>query len=63
MPKICAGNRGVSGKQSGYFLPVDISVLRSIEPATLMPEVDRVGNGFIATLGYQAQGYSVETIP
>ena len=34
-----------------------------VDPATLMPEVDQVGNGFIATLGYQAQGYSVQAIP
>ena len=34
-----------------------------VDPATLMPEVDRVGNGFISVLGYQAQGYAVETIP
>ena len=34
-----------------------------IDPATLMPEIDRVGNGFISVLGYQPQGYSLEVIP
>jgi hypothetical protein len=33
-----------------------------VDPATLMPGIDRVGNGFIAVLGYQAQGYSVVAI-
>ena len=34
-----------------------------IDPATLMPEIDQVGNGFISVAGYQAQGYTVVTIP
>ena len=34
-----------------------------VDPATFMPEVDRVGNGFVSVLGYQAQGYSVQSIP
>jgi hypothetical protein len=34
-----------------------------IDPATLMPEIDQVGNGFISVLGYQAQGYSLVTVP
>jgi intracellular sulfur oxidation DsrE/DsrF family protein len=33
-----------------------------IDPATILPEVDHVGNGFIAIAGYQAQGYSSITI-
>jgi hypothetical protein len=28
-----------------------------------LPEIDRVGNGFISVVGYQAQGYSVVTVP
>jgi len=27
-----------------------------IDPATLMPEIDQVGNGFISVPGYQAEG-------
>lgn len=33
-----------------------------VDPATILPEVDRVGNGFISVVGYQAQGYSLVTI-
>ena len=33
-----------------------------VDPETILPEVDRVGNGFISIVGYQAQGYSVVTI-
>lgn len=34
-----------------------------LDPATIMPEIHQVGNGFISVAGYQAQGYSVVTIP
>ena len=34
-----------------------------VDPATIMPEVDHVGNGFVSVAGYQAQGYSVVRIP
>ena len=34
-----------------------------VDPATLMPEIDQVGNGFISVAGYQDQGYSVIAIP
>jgi intracellular sulfur oxidation DsrE/DsrF family protein len=34
-----------------------------VDPATILPEVDHVGNGFISVAGYQAQGYSVVRIP
>ena len=30
-----------------------------VNPATILPEIDHVGNGFISVAGYQAQGYSV----
>jgi uncharacterized protein len=33
-----------------------------VDPATILPEVDPVGNGFISVVGYQAQGYSLVTI-
>ena len=33
-----------------------------VDPATILPEVDHVGNGFISIAGYQAQGYSTITI-
>jgi len=34
-----------------------------VDPATLMPEVERVGNGFISVLGYQRQGYALVAVP
>ncbi|HEY5657250.1 MAG TPA: DsrE family protein [Myxococcota bacterium] len=34
-----------------------------VDPATVMPEVDQVGNGFISVAGYQAQGYGVIRVP
>jgi intracellular sulfur oxidation DsrE/DsrF family protein len=34
-----------------------------LDPATVMPEIDKVGNGFISVIGYQAQDYAVVTIP
>ena len=33
-----------------------------VDPSTILPEVDHVGNGFISIVGYQAQGYSAVTI-
>jgi intracellular sulfur oxidation DsrE/DsrF family protein len=30
-----------------------------VEPDTIAPEIHRVGNGWIASLGYQQQGYAV----
>ena len=34
-----------------------------VNPATIMPEIDHVGNGFVSVAGYQTQGYSVIRIP
>lgn len=52
-------------KKAGLKLEVCMFAVKvfGIDPATLMPEIDRVGNGFISVLGYQAQGYGVVTIP
>ena len=52
-------------KKAGIKMDVCMYAVKvfGIDPATLMPEIDRVGNGFIAVLGYQAQGYSVQAIP
>ena len=30
---------------------------------TIIPEIDRVGNGFVSVIGYQKQGYAVVRIP
>jgi intracellular sulfur oxidation DsrE/DsrF family protein len=51
-------------KKDGVKLEVCLYALKvlGIDPATIIPEVDKVGNGFISVVGYQAQGYSVVTI-
>jgi intracellular sulfur oxidation DsrE/DsrF family protein len=51
-------------KKEGVTFEVCDYALRvmGVDPATILPEVDHVGNGFISIAGYQAQGYSVITI-
>lgn len=51
-------------KKEGVKLEVCQYALKvlDVDPATIMPEVDQVGNGFISVVGYQAQGYSLVTI-
>jgi uncharacterized protein len=51
-------------KKAGIKIEVCMYAVKffGVDPATLMPGIDRVGNGFIAVLGYQAQGYSVMAI-
>ena len=48
---------GVTFEVCDYALKV-----MGVDPETVLPEVDHVGNGFISIAGYQAQGYSVITI-
>lgn len=52
-------------KKDGIKLEVCMYAVKvvGVDPATLLPEIDQVGNGFISVLGYQAQGYSVVTVP
>lgn len=52
-------------KKDGVKMEVCMYAVKvmGVDPATLMPEIDQVGNGFISVLGYQAQGYSLVTIP
>lgn len=33
--------------------------LFGVEPASILPEIERVGNGWISEIGYQARGYSL----
>jgi intracellular sulfur oxidation DsrE/DsrF family protein len=33
--------------------------LLGVEPASILPEIERVGNGWISEIGYQARGYSL----
>ena len=48
---------GVRFEVCDYALKVN-----GVDPNTVLPEVDHVGNGFISIAGYQAKGYSVITI-
>jgi intracellular sulfur oxidation DsrE/DsrF family protein len=52
-------------KKDGVKMEVCMYAVKvmGVDPATLMPEIDQVGNGFISVLGYQAQGYSVVSVP
>ena len=52
-------------KKEGVKLEVCLYAAKvmGVDPATIMPEIDQVGNGFISVAGYQAQGYTVVTIP
>jgi intracellular sulfur oxidation DsrE/DsrF family protein len=33
-----------------------------VDPATILPEIKQVGNGWISLIGHQAQGYALVTI-
>lgn len=52
-------------KKDGVKLEVCLYAARVMEvnPDTIMPEIDKVGNGFISIAGYEAQGYSMINIP
>jgi intracellular sulfur oxidation DsrE/DsrF family protein len=52
-------------KKDGVRLEVCLYAAKvlGVDPAKILPEIDQVGNGFISVVGYQAQGYSVVTIP
>ena len=47
-------------KKDGVKLEVCDYALKvlDVDPASILPEVDHVGNGFISVVGFQAQGYS-----
>jgi len=52
-------------KKDGVKLEVCDYALKvmGVDPATILPEIDHVGNGFISVIGYQAQGYAVVRVP
>lgn len=52
-------------KKDGVKLEVCLYAAKvvGVDPATILPEIDHVGNGFISVIGYQAQGYSVVRVP
>lgn len=51
-------------KKDGATLEVCMYAVKvmGVNPDSILPEIDKVGNGFISVLGYQAQGYSVVTV-
>ena len=52
-------------KKDGVKLEVCLYAanVMGVDPSTFLPEIDQVGNGFISTIGYQAQGYSLVRVP
>ena len=52
-------------KKEGVILEVCVYALNvlAVDPATVMPEINQVANGFISVAGYQAQGYAVVRLP
>lgn len=51
-------------KQDGVKMEVCLYAAKvlGINPDSILPEIDHVGNGFISVVGYQAQGYSVVAV-
>ncbi len=47
-------------KQDGVKMEVCLYAAKvlGVDPNSILPEIDHVGNGFISIVGYQAQGYS-----
>ena len=52
-------------KKDGVNLEVCLYAVEvmGVDKATIMPEIDQVGNGFVSVIGYQMQGYAVVRIP
>jgi intracellular sulfur oxidation DsrE/DsrF family protein len=51
-------------KQDGAKMEVCLYAAKvfGVDPNSILPEIDHVGNGFISVVGYQAQGYSVVAV-
>lgn len=52
-------------KKDGVRFEVCLYAARvvGVDPSTILPEIDQVDNGFISTIGYQAQGYALVRVP
>ncbi|NIQ96327.1 MAG: DsrE family protein, partial [Desulfuromonadales bacterium] len=52
-------------KKDGVKLEVCLYAAQvlGVDAEKIIPEVDRVGNGFVSVVGYQRQGYAVVRIP
>jgi len=51
--------------QEGVKMEVCLYAVKvmGVDPASILPGIDHVDNGFISVVGYQSQGYSVVAIP
>ncbi|WP_158414066.1 DsrE family protein [Geoalkalibacter subterraneus] len=52
-------------KKDGVKMEVCMYAVKifGVDPDTIMPEIEKVENGWISVSGYQAQGYSLITVP
>lgn len=52
-------------KRDGVKLEICLYAAKvmGVREDTVMPEIDRVGNGFVSVIGYQMQGYAVVRVP
>ena len=52
-------------KKDGVALEICLYAAKvmGVDKDTVLPEIDRVGNGFVSVIGYQMQGYAVVRIP
>jgi len=52
-------------KKDGVKLEVCLYAAKVLDVAekSIIPEIDRVGNGFVSVIGYQQQGYAMVRIP
>lgn len=52
-------------KQDGVKLEVCMYAVKvmGVDAASIIPVIDKVGNGFVSVIGYQMQGYSIVRIP
>ncbi len=52
-------------KKDGVKLEICLYAAKvmGVDKATIIPEIDHVGNGFVSVIGYQMQGYAVVRIP
>ena len=54
---------GIISKMSKVGIRVEVCLFAvkvfGVEPASILPEIKRVGNGWISEIGYQSRGYSL----
>lgn len=52
-------------KKDGVTFEVCLYAVKvlGVDEATIIPEIDKVGNGFVSVIGYQMQDYAVVRVP